>query len=118
MSFNRTSYDQCAYKNYLGQSSEPLQYVLDPIKFNHCKPCRHELGLVGGTAVSHVSANLVDLENELRGQTRPLTECPELKHTPKKTKKPMRHLPACQMIPYGPVPPTPQPKLYKCENPE
>ena len=41
-------------------------------------------GLVGGTNVSHIKGNLVDLENDLRGQTRSNTKCPARKYAPPK----------------------------------
>lgn len=117
MSLNRTTYDTCAYKQYLGQSVSPLEYVLNPIKYNHCKQCRMELGIVGGTAVSHVNGNMVDMENELRGQTRQLSECPDLKHQPKVIHpKELMHLPPCQMINYGDVPAPPPLRKFKCRN--
>ena len=81
-SLNRTTYDTCAYVASLTQSVSPLQYMLDPVKYEHCTKCRPELGILGGTAVSHINGNLVDLENDLRGQTRPLTHCPEYKYAP------------------------------------
>ena len=70
MSSNRLIYDSCAYKHDLVQSVGPLEYMLNPIKFENANKCRMELGLLGGTAVSHVKGNLVDLETDLRGQTR------------------------------------------------
>jgi hypothetical protein len=93
-----------------------LNYMLSPYRYEHQEKCRHELGLVGGTAVSHVAGNLVDLESELRGQTRFLTKCPEHQHKPITPGSPivndktapistkMKHLPACQMISYKSVP--------------
>lgn len=133
MSMNRLAYDSCAYQESLQQSTTPLTYVLDPIKYEHCQKCRMELGIVGGTAVSHISGNLVDLENDLRGQNRPNTHCPAYKYLPptnnilqgKEYIKPvqhpaidttMKHLKPCQMINYGSVPPTPQMNPYKCGN--
>lgn len=125
------TYDSCAYDQMLTQSVAPLSYVLDPIRFENCSKCRNELGLVGGTAVSHISGNLVDLENDLRGQTRPNTHCPGFKYIPRSDEivqgheyiKPvthpevstsMRHLPACQIVDYGAVPHAPPMDLYTC----
>ena len=62
MSSNRLIYDSCAYKHDLVQSVGPLEYMLNPIKFENANKCRMELGLIGGSAVSHVKGNLVDLE--------------------------------------------------------
>lgn len=80
---NRLKYDECEYHFSLNQSVSPLGYILDPIKYEHKHTCRPELGIVGGTAVSHVDANLVAVENDLRGQTRPVTQCPGFKYQPR-----------------------------------
>jgi hypothetical protein len=128
---NRLKYDTCAYDKELAQSTNPLNYVLDPIKYENCQKCRMELGIVGGTAVSHISGDLVDLENDLRGQDRPNTHCPSYKFLPRSDNflqgkeyiKPvehplidttMKHLRPCQMIDYKPVPLTPALDLYQC----
>jgi len=133
MSSNRLRYDTCSYKESLNQSVSPMHYSLDPIKYEHCNKCRVELGVVGGTAVSHISGNLVDLENDLRGQTRPMTKCSEYKYIPpngnileskeyiKPTKHPkidmsMRHLPACQMWGYPAVPREPEMQPFSCSK--
>ena len=133
MSHNRLSYDQCAYQTTLQQSVAPLSYYLDPVRYEHCNKCRMELGIVGGTAVSHVSGNLVDLENDLRNANRPNTHCPLYKFVPptnnvlqgKEYIKPvvhpkintsMLHLPACQMIDYKPVPLTPPMDIPRCSR--
>jgi hypothetical protein len=131
---NRTRYDTCAYSQEIKQSVGPGHYVLDPVRYEHCNKCRHELGLVGGTAVSHVAGNLVDLENDLRGQNRPATKCPAYKFIPradnivqgKEYIKPVQHpaidtsllhLPACQMIKYAEVPAEPAMQPFVCANP-
>ena len=85
MSLNRLIYDNCAYSKRLDESIGPLSYVINPIKYENCKKCRHELGLVGGTAVSHIKGNLVDLENDLRGSTRANSLCPSVKYQPNNT---------------------------------
>jgi hypothetical protein len=131
MSSNRLRYDKCAYKQFLVQSVSPIEYSLDPIKYEHCNKCRMELGILGGTAVSHVTGNLVDLENDLRGQTRPVTHCPEYKSQPipgntleskeyiKCVQHPSidltkKHLPSCQMVDYKPVPLPPKINRFRC----
>jgi hypothetical protein len=128
MSSSRLSYDDCSYKTELTQSVSPLNYMLDPIKYEHCNKCRMEMGILGGTAVSHIAGNLVDLENDLRNQTRPNTHCPIYKYLPmehqgKEYIKPvshpefdttMKHLKSCQMFNYNPVPPTPPINVSSC----
>jgi hypothetical protein len=128
---NRLSYDSCAYNQALNQSVSPLSYLLDPVKFNHCNKCRPEIGIVGGTAVSHINGNLVDLENDLRGGNRPNTHCPGFKHLPRgdgvvqgkeyikpvahpKVQTDMMHLRPCQFIDYGSVPVAPPMNLFSC----
>ena len=39
-----------------------VKNMLNPIKFENCNKCRMELGIVGGTAASHIQGNIVDLE--------------------------------------------------------
>ena len=121
MSSNRLLYDTCEYKQRLHQNDSSLDFVLDPIKFEHTKKCRNEFGLVGGTNVSHVKGNLVDLENDLRGQTRPMSSCSEYMYKPQddnfiqssnqfkcqinpKIDTTLEHLPSCQMIDYKAIP--------------
>ena len=76
MSSNRLIYDTCAYKHELSQSVGPLEYVLNPMKFENCNKCRMELGIIGGSSVSHIKGNLVDLETDLLGITRKASLCP------------------------------------------
>jgi hypothetical protein len=142
MSSNRLKYDTCAYKKSLDQSVGPLSYVLNPIKYENCNKCRMELGIVGGTAVSQIRGNLVDLENDLRGQTRSASLCPDNHYQPSckdgigekcqprqlnipgnSSNKPrtintdLLHLPPCQMIRYKPVPLPPALDIPTCSAP-
>ena len=131
MSANRLSYDECSYKQSLFQSVAPVNYTLDPVKFEHKDKCRMELGTVGGTNVSHIRGNLVDLENDLRGQRHPSTKCSMYKYKPPSDNvlkseeyiKPvahpdidisMQHLGSCQMFDYKPVPKEPEMRINRC----
>ncbi len=139
MSSNRLIYDTCAYKKNLDESVGPLSYLLNPIKYENCNKCRMELGIVGGSNVSHIRGNLVDLENDLRGQTRSASLCPTKKYQPncattigddcqpekivtqangcseaKTIDTRLVHLPPCQMIRYKPVPLPPPMKIDHC----
>ena len=108
-------YDSCAYSKRLDESVGPLAYMLNPIKFENCKKCRHEKGLVGGTAVSHSTINLVDVENDLLGITREQSLCPSKKYQFESSAKDTKvHLPACQMIHYKKHTPPPAVKLQRC----
>ena len=143
MSFNRLSYDTCAYKHSLAESVGTLGWVLDSSRFENCNKCRVEFGVVGGTNVSHVNGNLVDLETDLRGITRKASLCPSKKYQspcptgdltncqpqqiqiqgngcsqPRSLDTSMVHLPSCQMIRYKPVPLPPPMKLDNCPGPQ
>ena len=138
MSFNRLNYDTCAYSKRLDESIGPLSYLLNPIKYENCKKCRHEFGLVGGTAVSHIKGNLVDLENDLRGSTRVNTLCPSKKYHSRTDNKiiikskcecgcgadknieidtNLVNLPSCQMINYKSIPKEPKFEIKTCNCP-
>lgn len=131
MSFNRLSYDSCAYKQELSENVSQLSYLLDPVKYEHCQKCRHELGLVGGTNVGVPVGNIVDVENELLGINRPSTHCPNYKFVPrgdgkvqgKEYIKPVQHpevdvnmmqLRPCQMFNLPDVPQPPPVNIYSC----
>ena len=132
MSFTRTKTDNCSYQADLRENVSYAPYNFDTSKYANCQQCIPELGLVGGTAVSHVSGNLVDLESALFGIDRDLSRCPETRYLPrgddkiqgscfiKPVQRPvidttMKHLPACQMWDYQPsVPHPPAMSLFKC----
>ena len=116
MSSNRLSYDACAYQTNLQQSTSPLDYMLYTGKYENCAKCRIEFGVVGGNGVSLFSGNLVDLESDLRGQTRIASSCPSTMYNPNTQKggQKMVHQPSCQMQ-YYPKTPMPQPnKVSSC----
>ena len=129
MSSNRLMYDECAYSTNIKQSVGPYSYMLDKSKYENSNKCRIDLGIVGGTGVSHIRGDLVDLENELRGQNRNASACPTKHYMPQKLTEDnhfyqpkkikiegtpnrderyidtrMQHLPSCQMIRYKGVP--------------
>lgn len=133
MSFNRLSYDTCEYRKRLDESVGPLSYVLNPMKYENCNKCRHELGLASGPAVSQIDGDLVTLESELRGQTRPASLCPSMKYqptygdsiqiagsscsAPQTLSTRLVNLPPCQFIRYKPIPLPPKPNLDFCPSP-
>lgn len=130
MSYTRPIYDECDHRTQIRDNVSQVSYIMDPLKYDHCSKCRHQLGLVGATAVSHINGNLVDLENNLRGQTYPVTNCPEYKYSPEDT--PLRgkeyikpvchpridtsvsHLPECQMFRLPAVLEEPPMEPYSC----
>ena len=57
-------------------------YTQIPQKYYHPNGGRNALGLIGGNDVSLASGNLVDLESDLRGTTRDLSNVPSRKYQP------------------------------------
>jgi len=105
MSSNRLSYDPCAYTASLKQSMSPLDYMLYTGKYENSAKCRIEFGTVGGNGVSIFSGNLVDLESDLRGQTRIASLCPSTMYNPsQKMNGKLLNQPSCQMQYYPKVP--------------
>jgi hypothetical protein len=115
MSSNRLTYDACAYQAKLTQSMGPLDYALYPGKYENSAKCRIEFGTVGGNGVSLFSGNLVDLESDLRGQTRLASQCPLKMYMPDNSgKHKLKHQPSCQMQYYPKVPMPGAPVESKC----
>lgn len=115
MSSSRTMYDEDETKTRLGESTKPVDYMLDPTKYVNERKCRIEqVGIIGGNNVSLFSGNLVDLESSLRGQDRQLGKTVEKNYQPKCSSKGnqksgipndgcqdgLRHLNNCTMIDY------------------
>jgi hypothetical protein len=109
MSSNRLVYDECAYKAKMNVSQGPMQYALYSGKYENSAKCRIEFGTVGGNGVSLYSGNLVDLESDLRGQTRLASLCPSKQYHPSNQPVKLNHQPSCQ-IQYFPQVPMPQNK--------
>ncbi len=83
MEWNRTRYDPCEYSVDIRQSTSPLAYQLNPLKFENCNRCFNQLGLVGGQNVSLNTKNLVDLESDLSGRSHALSRQACGLYTPK-----------------------------------
>ena len=130
MSFNRVKYDTCAYSQNLTENVSYLSYTLDPMKYQHCTPCRSELGLVGGNNVSKISGNLVDLESNLFGIDREESSCSAMKYLPgelhgkkhfkttcyKEIDPTPKHLKHCSFINYGKLANSPMMSQAKCSQ--
>ncbi len=131
MSWTRLHTDSCEYKQNLFENVSHLSYTLDPLKYEHCQKCSHDLGLVAGTAVGVPKGNMVDIENDLLGINRPNTHCPSYKYLPsedntiqgKEYIKPVCHprvdttmqqLDSCQMFNLPGVPQPPRVNLSRC----
>lgn len=131
MALTNLKYDSCSYKEDLKEEVSYLNYLLDINKFYRCSPCRPELGIVGGTNVSNINGNLVDLESNLFGIDRRNSKCSAKKYIPpceneNKIKfkngegEPIDtsklHLNTCQLFPVHKIPHPEKLNLYNCEN--
>ena len=134
MSFSNLKYDECEYSKRLTENRSKLEFLLDPIKYENCNKCRIEFGIVGGTDVSQVKGNLVDMENELYGLTYSASLCPSKKFLPQCKDKNISyegrgcsgkrtidtnliHLPSCQMVDYKSIPLPPPMVFTGCAYP-
>jgi hypothetical protein len=77
-SSNRLIYDNCAYQKSLYESTSPLVYRLYEGNFENCQKCLHKDFIR--------PFDLVDIESELRNQTRFTSKCPQQKYNPGCTK--------------------------------
>jgi hypothetical protein len=124
-SVNKTANRNDPYEN--PQSFQRLRSEAE-----HPHTARHMLGLVGGNEVSLTKSNWPDVESDLKGITRPNTDCAARKHLPFSgdlvvRKNPKNnfaidtskdHLPAAQMWAY-PVVIGPKPLVTEvCVRPE
>ena len=73
-SSNRTIYDNCSYAQWVYSSTQPLDYMLYMGRHENCGKCRHD-------KFWH-PYDLVDVESELRNQTRPASKCGSFKFNP------------------------------------
>ena len=64
------------------KTENPQAYGMTPYVYTNPEPRRHELGLVAGNNVSQIAGNMIDLESDLRGITRPNTFAPWKKYQP------------------------------------
>ena len=100
---------------------DTLSYLLNPIKYENDKKCMHELGLVGGSNINVglIKGDLMDLESDLRGQTRKLGKCDSCRWNPEEKQikiisnennkeriinTDLKELRKCQFIKYKSVP--------------
>jgi hypothetical protein len=97
-SVNLTASRQDPYEN-------PQTYERLAVEGEHPKPSRHMLGIVGGNSVALARGNTSDLESDLKGITRPNSDCTARHHLPPTSqfinrKNPKQHV----MVDSTPVP--------------
>lgn len=84
-SLTRAIHDDCAYKRRLHESTSPLLYQINPVANESCTKCHQAypgfIGTMGGMGFG-IGPDRVDIDSDLRGQTRLLTNCPTHKYNP------------------------------------
>lgn len=71
---NKLIYDQCSYNQWVHDSTSPYEHVTYEGKFENCGKCKDKYFI-------H-PYDLVDIESELRNQTRPASKCGSWKYNP------------------------------------
>lgn len=74
-SSNRLIYDNCATQQYYYESTSPLKYRLYHGAQENCNKCTHK-------GQFWTPYELVDIESELRNQTRPASKCSNFSYNP------------------------------------
>ena len=97
MSFNRLTYDTCAYAKNIQQSTDPLDNNLFKGKYENCKQC--PVGLHTNNLDLTIRA---EVESDLLGQTRIGSKCPDEKFPKNKKDKQPDYTPpeVCDNINY------------------
>ena len=84
MSFNRNTYDMCSYKYQLAESAGSGIYQLTRPN-NVCEPCLPKdpriIAQNQGVSISK-NTSLIDIDSELIGLSRNLSDCPDRKYIP------------------------------------
>lgn len=83
-SSNKLIYDNCAYAQWVYSSTQPLNYQLYMGKNENCGKCVYDKQFW-----YKGQKELVDIESELRNQTRPASRCGIFKYNPKCPKSDM-----------------------------
>ena len=84
MSFNRLQYDQCSYEQVVAETTGPGMYQLETPP-NTCKPCHPtdvRIRLQSGGVALNKKNDLIDIDSELSGISRNLSNCPKRKYLP------------------------------------
>ena len=88
-------YDPCSIQVQCQQSTSPYQHIMDINRYENCKKCIPDYGIVGGATSSTMEslhagstvppsmlAKIVTVENDLLNLTRPGTKCPTYLYAP------------------------------------
>ena len=81
-SFTRSAYDSCELQTQLKQSTKPFELQTDKEVTESKDVCYEATSPFMHNPFRSIPSSNVDAESNLRGQTRPLSRCPEKKYNP------------------------------------
>lgn len=82
MSFTKNRYDACFMKQYKESNRSIFDYVVDSARFVNKNECNNYTAPFLTYIPSGVPNMNVDIENELKGMTKPVTKCTSCKYHP------------------------------------
>jgi hypothetical protein len=71
---NRLIYDECDFNQHVSDSTWPIRFALDMTKYENCSKCVQDK--------FYHPYDMVDVESELRNQTRAASRCAGMKYNP------------------------------------
>lgn len=81
----RGIYDDCSYRQKIHESTSPLMYQINPEAYESCSKCHQAypgfIGALGGQGFG-IGPDRVDIDSDLRGQTRLQSKCASHKYNP------------------------------------
>lgn len=85
-SFTRSAYDECELKKTIAESQASFNWATDSEVIESKESCFEASSPFMHNPFKSIPKDSVDIESELRGQTRNLSRCPEQKFDPSKFK--------------------------------
>jgi len=85
-SFTRSSYDTCALKQKNSQSTDPFNWTTDSGVVENKETCFLAASPFMHNPYHSIPTNSIDIESDLRGQTRNLSKCSSHKFNPQTAK--------------------------------
>ena len=82
MSFTKNKYDACFTKQHDQSNRSIFDYVVDKSRFVNKNECNNYTAPFLTYIPSGIPKMNVDIENELKGMTKPVTKCSECKYKP------------------------------------
>lgn len=82
-SFTNSLYDTCNIEKKQQESTAPFNWITDAV-YEHQDSCYVDASPFMHNQFKSVPAKAVDIENDLRNQTRPLSRCPSARFDPSK----------------------------------